>query len=121
MMSVPSNKEMPKKQVKTYLDIPVNLFNQKLSLFRPKVNFLVSFQPVLVLQNSPWILESLGFWIVPPNHGPFQVVRLVNVLVGRKDIAHDDKVDFPVPREFDPMESKNTREKGMRIIFDVLK
>jgi hypothetical protein len=60
------------------------------------------------------------FWIFSRDGGPFEIVRLVDVAMGRHEVVHDDKVDLPTSRQLDPMQAIEARDEGVRVVPDVL-
>ena len=77
-------------------------------------------EPVEVLEHGPALaLWRSGVVVEAANGGALEVVDLMDVLVGREDVSHNDKVDFAALRKLDAVEAEDTAEEGVWVCEDV--
>jgi len=99
------------------LRIPPQLFRQQRLFLRAKLEYIAAVDPIKVLQHSSRILHRLVLWILPAHRAPFQVVRLMHILMRREEVVHDHEMDFTSMRELHPMQAIKPAEERMRVLL----
>lgn len=100
--------------------ISSELFSEQRALLWTELERLSPVDPIEILQNRTRILARLVLWILPTDGTSLQIIRLVDILVRREEIVHDDKVDFSAMRELDTMKAIKPGKKRVGIVLHVL-
>lgn len=98
----------------------MHLGKKLLSLFRAKNDLLLIVDPILILEDCMSIPGNFLFRCQPAECRTFQVICSVDILIGRKYIAHDDKMGLATPGKLDSVESVETRQQRVRVVADML-
>lgn len=89
--------------------IAFHLSDKLLTLYGTQTKFASAREPVGVLHDRVWRFFELRFRRKASDRRAFKVVGFMYVVVGRENVAHDYKVNFPVARVFNAMEAKYAR------------
>ncbi len=76
--------------------------------------------PIEILEDGIILVLEELLWIFPADRTSFQIESLVNILVGRKQIVHDNEVNFPTSRQFHTMETIEPRQESVRVLLDMI-
>jgi hypothetical protein len=90
------------------LGVPAELLRQQRAFLRAKLKLLAAVDPVEILEHRAWILARPVLRVLPPDGGPLEIVRLVDVLVWREEVVHDHEMDLPTPRQLDAVKTIET-------------
>ena len=101
------------------LRVTTELLRQERTLLRAQLEHLVAVDPVEVFEDRTGVLFRLFFRVHSPDGTPLEIVRLVNVLVGREEVVHDDKVNLSAPGKLDTMQTIKARQQGVGVALDV--
>jgi len=103
------------------LDIPFDLLHKQMSLLGSQLQFTVPVDPVEILLSRSGVVVQLLITDRSAQGRALQIVCLVDISVRREDIAHDHKVNLAAVRQFHAMQSKETTQQRMRILFNMLR
>ena len=76
---------------------------------------IVPSQPIKIFQGRSWVLLKILLSKLPPNSRSFKVKCLVDVAMWRKEVVHDNEVDFPAIRNFHPVQAIELRYQGIGV------
>lgn len=83
--------------------VTTQLLCQQRTLLRSKLQHFFAVDPVEVLQHRAGILFGHFFRVLSPHSTALEIVRLVDILVWREQIVHDDEVNLLASWELDTM------------------
>ena len=87
------------------LCIASQLLCQQCPLLRAELEQLAPVDPVEVFEHSSRICSGFFLGVFPPNCAPLEIIRLVDIPVGREQIVHNDKVDLATMRQLDTVQT----------------
>ena len=77
--------------------------------------------PVQVLQHRTRVPLRFILRVLPAHRTPFQIIRLVNILMRREKVVHNDEMDLASSRQLNTMQAIEPAEERVRILLDVIK
>jgi len=97
--------------------ISSQLLRQQSSFLWSELQHLATVDPIQVLQDSPWVCSGLFLRILSSHSATLQVIRLMDIPMGREEIVHDNEVNFSSVRKLDTMKSIEPGEKRVWIVL----
>jgi len=97
------------------LGVAAELLSKKGTLFRTELEFLAAVDPVDVLEHRPWVLTCTLLRIYTTDGATLEVVRLMNIFMGREKVVHDHEVYLAPMWKFDAVQTIEPREQCMWI------
>lgn len=102
------------------LCVAAQLLRKERALFGAEFEHFATIDPVEILQDRAWIGGSLGLRVFATYSAALEVERLVDVPVRGEEVVHNDKVDLVTAGKFYSMKTIKSREKGVRVVFDMV-
>jgi hypothetical protein len=92
------------------LGVAAELLCEEGALFRTELELLATIDPVEVLEHRPRILTCTLLRIYSTDGATLEVVRFMNIFMGREEVVHDHEMDLATMWKFDAMQTIETRE-----------
>jgi hypothetical protein len=100
--------------------IPLGLFHKEMALLWSELQLAVAVDPVKILLSCTWVVAELLVADCTSKSRALQVIRLMDIPVRREDVAHHYKVNLASMRQLYTVQAKESAQKGMWILLNML-
>ena len=100
--------------------IPLGLFHKQMAFLRSEFQLAVAVDPVEILLSSTRVVVEFLVTDRTSQSRALQIICLMDIPVGGKDVAHHHKVDLASMRQLDTMQSKESAKQGMWVLLHML-
>jgi hypothetical protein len=83
------------------LGVAAELFSEERTLLRTELEFLASINPIEVFEHRTRVLTGALLGVYSTNGATFEVVGLMNILMGWEKVIHDHEMDLAPAGKFD--------------------
>lgn len=91
-----------------------------MALLRSELQLAVAVDPVEILLSSTRVVVEFLVTDRTSQSRALQIICLMNIPVGREDVAHHHKVNLASMRQLDTMKSKESAKQSMWILLYML-